>query len=135
MVNTSTGFVYQNYQNGAVVGSDATGYYISFGKIRDVWQKQGFEYGELGLPVSTIIKDIFYQNYQGGVVVGQDATGFYISKGETRKVWQQHNFESGILGFPTSDIITNDSTGLSYQKYQGGTIECPKSSVCSVSLR
>ena len=138
VVNTSTGFVYQNYQNGAVVGSDATGYYISFGKIRDVWQKQGFEYGELGLPVSTIIKEptgIFYQNYQGGVVVGQDTTGFYISKGETRKVWQQHNFESGILGFPTSDIITNDSTGLSYQKYQGGTIECPKSSVCSVSLR
>ena len=61
---------WQKYQNGYIVGSDETGYYVSMGAIRDVWESTGFESGRLGLPISepTMIGTIEMQSYQYGAI-------------------------------------------------------------------
>ena len=61
---------WQKYQNGYIVGSDKTGYYVSMGAIRDVWESTGFESGRLGLPISepTMIGTTEMQSYQYGEI-------------------------------------------------------------------
>jgi len=71
--NTATGAIYQEFQNGYIVGTGKTGYYISTGKIREYWAAQGFEFGDLGFPLSNITlksgtKYVYQQQYQGGTV-------------------------------------------------------------------
>ena len=123
--NENTGIYYQDYEHGCIVGNDKYGYYESRGKIREVWQEQGFEFGNLGFPLSDIQSSssgIYYQEYQGGFIVGRDKTGYYISTGKIREVWQRLGFEFGKLGFPTSNIKENPSSGIYYQDYEHGCI-------------
>ncbi len=123
--NENTGIYYQDYEHGCIVGNDKYGYYESRGKIREVWQKQGFEFGNLGFPLTDIQSSssgIYYQEYQGGFIVGRDKTGYYISTGKIREVWQRLGFEFGNLGFPTSNIKENPNTGIYYQDYEHGCI-------------
>ncbi|XTR50958.1 LGFP repeat-containing protein [Pseudarthrobacter sp. So.54] len=67
-----SGGVYQNYQNGAIIWSPRTGGFVSFGGIRSLWAKTGFENGKLGYPTSneyvTGRGGAVAQNYQGGVI-------------------------------------------------------------------
>ncbi len=70
--NKETGISWQAFQNGLIVGSNKTGFFESRGKIRDFWQKKGFESGQLGFPLSNITTDgnnTVRQKYQGGTVV------------------------------------------------------------------
>ncbi len=124
--NSASGIYFQYYQNGAIVGSDKTGYFESRGKIRDVWSKQGFEFGVLGFPTSNIETNsstgVFFQYYQNGAIVGSDKTGYFESRGKIREAWQNLKFESGPLGFPTSNIEKNPGTGAFFQYYQNGAI-------------
>ena len=103
------GASYQQYQNGYIVGTDKTGYYVSIGEIRERWESTGFEFGALGLPLSDISSNvstgISWQVYEYGLIVGSESTGFYESRGKIREMWQSLGFESGILGFPISSIV------------------------------
>ncbi|MBR2586923.1 hypothetical protein IKE71_00920, partial [Candidatus Saccharibacteria bacterium] len=54
-------------------------------------------------------------------IVGNPNHGYFISMGEIRDVWVKQQWEFGPLGFPQSDILTNEQ-GITYQKYEGGTI-------------
>ena len=123
---SSTGIYWQQYEKGYIVGKDSTGYFISTGKIREVWSKQGFESGSLGFPVANIESNpktgISWQQYEHGFIVGKDSTGYYVSQGKIRDVWARQNFESGSLGFPISNIDYNSSTGIYWQQYEKGYI-------------
>ena len=69
--NKSTGILFQRYENGYIVGNNKHGYYISMGKIRDVWESLGFESGRLGFPTAEIVEQpngSFSQTYQGGTI-------------------------------------------------------------------
>ncbi len=52
------------------MGNDKHGYYISSGKIREVWAKSGYESGMLGFPVSEVYRSGAYlvQKYQHGTI-------------------------------------------------------------------
>ena len=124
--NPTTGIYWQQYEHGFIVGKDSTGYYVSMGKIRDVWAKQGCEGGQLGFPLSNIKSNpttgIYWQQYEHGFIVGKDSTGYYISEGKIRDVWAAQGCESGELGFPVGDIETNPATGIYWQQYERGFV-------------
>lgn len=132
------GASYQQYQNGYIVGTDKTGYYVSIGEIRERWESTGFEFGALGLPLSDISSNvstgISWQVYEYGLIVGSESTGFYESRGKIREMWQSLGFESGILGFPISSIV-EEPDGLYYQKYQRGVVYCNISDKCWIEWR
>ena len=138
IVNPDNGTTYQQYQNGYIVGTDKTGYYVSVGKIRERWESTGFEFGALGLPLSDISSNvstgISWQVYEYGLIVGSESTGFYESRGKIREMWQSLGFESGILGFPISSIV-EEPDGLYYQKYQRGVVYCNISDKCWIEWR
>ncbi len=63
-------FYWQKYENGYIVGTLETGFYVSMGAIRDVWMENGLEYGKLGLPTSGPIKNNNYtiQKFINGII-------------------------------------------------------------------
>ncbi len=80
MHDSKTGMYWQQFQNGYIVGSDATGYYKSMnGPIRDVWAKNGYQNGVLGMPTSEIIRNSSAktqtQVFQNGQIVYSEETG------------------------------------------------------------
>ncbi|MBR3378523.1 hypothetical protein IKG50_04360, partial [Candidatus Saccharibacteria bacterium] len=91
----------------------------------DIWTKQGWENGPLGLPVGDILTNtqtgIVFQQYAGGFIVGNEKYGFYESRGKLRSYWAEHGYENGFMGFPMSNIIEADSN-IIYQRYQTGTL-------------
>ena len=124
--NTKTGIIYQQYQNGYIVGKDELGYFESTGNIRNVWHSFGFENGKLGFPISNVKHNsktgIYWQQYENGYIVGNGKYGYHESTGIIREVWRSFGFENGKLGFPISNVQTNSKTGMTYQQYQKGYI-------------
>ena len=68
--NPSTGISWQQYEKGFIVGKDSTGYFVSKGRIREIWQSTGYENGSYGFPISDIITEgnVQYQKYQKGTI-------------------------------------------------------------------
>ena len=122
---TSTGMIYQHYSGGAIVGNDKHGYFESRGKIRELWQKFGFEFGVFGFPTSNIETNpktgIYWQYFEGGAIVGNDKHGYFESRGKIREAWASQNFEFGKLGFPTSNIY-DAGTNRKAQSFENGII-------------
>ncbi|MDN3904307.1 zinc-dependent metalloprotease family protein, partial [Arthrobacter sp. YD2] len=118
------GGAYQNFANGAILWSPATGAHVSpKGAIRDAYQKSGFEGGPLGFPRSgeVTIKGGKYQDFQNGAILWSSSTGAHVSpKGAIRDAYQKSGFEGGPLGFPRSGEVT--IKGGKYQDFQNGAI-------------
>ena len=116
---------YQNFQNGAILWSAATGAQVSAnGPIRSAYQGAGFEAGILGFPTTgeiAIRGGGKYQNFQNGAILWSAATGAQVSpNGAIRTAYQAAGFEGGRLGYPTSGVYVLN--GLSVQDFQGGRI-------------
>ncbi|MDO4729582.1 MAG: hypothetical protein Q4A96_00045 [Candidatus Saccharibacteria bacterium] len=126
VTNKKTGFTYQNYQNGAVVGADDTGYWISSGKSRDVWAASGFERGALGYPISNLAKDattgLYQQSYTNGVVEGSDKLGYWIKNEAIDNRWIELGGLTGTLGKFKSGISSNKFTGIFWIQFEKGYI-------------
>ena len=138
LTNKTSGIEFQQYEHGYIVGNKEHGYYISIGKIRDVWSAQNWEFGPLGFPISTILTNkesgIEFQQYEHGYIVGNKEHGYYISTGAIRNVWANYNFELGPLGFPVSNILTNPASGIEFQQYEHGYIVGNKSHGYYISM-
>lgn len=122
---TSKNGYYQQYQNGYLVGSSATGWWESMtGPIRDRWEALKFQDGLLGFPIGAQICGIrdngCYQRYQGGYIVGSSATGYWESYGLIRNKWGSMGYEESVLGYPTGAI--NCTSNNCTQTYEHGTI-------------
>ena len=117
--NPWTGMEWYSYEGGLIVGNNSRGWFVSYGKSRDVWARTGFENG-LGFPISDIEKNeatgMEWQSYERGVIMGNDKRGWFESRGMIRTIWAASGFEYGRFGFPQTDIIN------SCQKYDGGWI-------------
>ncbi|MGN6406661.1 LGFP repeat-containing protein, partial [Sinomonas sp.] len=120
------GGIYQNYEGGAIIWSQATGAHSSMGAIRQRWQQMGFENGILGYPTSETIGGLrnggSFQNYEGGAIMWSPTTGAHESVGPIRDRWGQLGFEGGSLGYPVSNVIGGLRNGGSFQNYEGGAI-------------
>ncbi|MDQ4503240.1 GH25 family lysozyme [Sinomonas sp. ASV322] len=122
------GGTYQNYQNGAIIWSQATGAQVSpNGPLRTAWAQTGYETGVMGYPTSgvtcTLTNGGCYQGFQNGAIVWSQATGAQLSpNGPIRTAWAQTGFDAGPLGYPTTGIVGGLINGGTYQNYQNGAI-------------
>jgi uncharacterized protein with LGFP repeats/GH25 family lysozyme M1 (1,4-beta-N-acetylmuramidase) len=122
------GGAYQNFQNGAIIWSPASGAQLSpNGPIRSVWQASGFENGPLAYPTSDVVTGLTnggaFQNFQNGAIIWSPATGAQLSpNGPIRSAWQASGFETGTLGYPTSGVVGGLTNGGSYQNFQSGAV-------------
>ena len=122
------GGCYQNYQNGAIIWSPATGAQVSpSGPIRSLWATTGYENGSLGYPTSNQVCGLkdggCYQNYQHGAIIWSPASGGQISlSGPIRTLWATTGYENGALGYPTSNTVCGLKDGGCYQNFQNGAI-------------
>ena len=119
---------YQNFQNGAIIWSSASGPQVSpNGPIRSAWQSSGFETGPLGYPTTGVVGGLVnggnYENFQNGAIIWSPTSGAQLSpNGPIRSLWQTTGFEQGVLGYPTSNVVTGLANGGSYQNFQNGAI-------------
>ena len=120
--NPSTGITYQQYQSGFIVGKEDTGYWESMGPIRDVWAKNGFEWGKLGFPTTAVSYDLrtntHEQEYERGVIVGNGSKYYILS----RKIYDYWKTNYTKLGSPAEDLATNSSTNISWVRFKNGYI-------------
>lgn len=117
---------WQQYQNGYIVGSGATGYWESMGAIRQRWGQMGYQNGSLGFPVEpefTNADGSGWQRYQRGYIVkAAGAANAWESKGAIRAYWGSIGYQNGKAGWPTGPEVYNASTNTWSQTYQKGTI-------------
>ena len=116
---------YQDFANGAITSTAASGTWETYGDIRARWRATGFESGVLGYPVGAPVcgtkDDGCYQNFQNGAISWTSKTGAWETYGDIRAYWRAQNFESGYLGYPTG-APSRDAQGLLSQVFQGGTV-------------
>ncbi|MDM7989527.1 hypothetical protein [Arthrobacter sp. zg-Y877] len=121
---SANGGKYQNFANGAILWSPATGAQVSSnGPVRDAYQKSGFETGPLGYPTSgeMVIPGGKYQNYANGAILWSPTGGAQVSaNGPIRDAYRGQGFEGGRLGYPTSGEYAVGKTRV--QDFKGGQI-------------
>ena len=118
------GVFWQEYQNGFIVGSGATGFWESKGSIRSRWRDMRFEFGPLGLPTgpeNASPNGVFWQEYQNGFIVGSGATGFWEMRGGVKDRWNTLGGQSSSIGMPISPV-TIFPNGVSWQEFKNGFI-------------
>jgi hypothetical protein len=124
VVGLVNGGVYQNYQQGTIMWSPATGAHYTVGSIRQEWAARGYEGGMLGYPTSDEVAGLVnggaYQNYQRGTIMWSPATGAHYTIGAIRQAWASTGYEGGRLGYPLTSEYASGS-GVA-QDYQGGRI-------------
>ncbi|NUT70045.1 lysozyme M1 [Pseudarthrobacter sp. C4D7] len=128
MCGLRNGGCFQNFVNGTVMYSPATGAQtMSSAPIRDRWATTGFEGGSLGYPTSGAICGLrnggCFQNFEKGTIMWSAASGAQVMMpGPIQQSWAGQGFENGALAFPTSgQTCTSDKLSCS-QTFQGGTI-------------
>ena len=110
----------QNYQNGVITYSAATGARVISGEMLARYRENSAYLG-VATSAKTAIRDGgFYQNFQRGALLYSPATGTQVSVGGVRTIWAATGFENGVLGYPSSGEIP--ANGGVYQTYQGGFI-------------
>lgn len=71
----------QEFQRGAIYWSPASEAHMVVGGIRDVWARQGWEFGQLGYPVGNegFWAGAYRQNFQGGsIAIGAPGPGDHL---------------------------------------------------------
>ena len=114
---------WQNFQNGAIIGTIKTGFWESRGGIRERWSQLGWQGGSMGYPTTGENWDGrgWWQNYEQGAIVGTIKTGFWESRGGIRATWRGLNFECGVAGYPIGPEIY-DGNNTWHQDYEHGRI-------------
>jgi len=115
---------WQQFENGFIIGTGATGFWESKGGVRERWGQLGYQNGVLGYPTGPENYDGrgWWQSYQNGSIIGTIATGFWESKGSTRERWGQLGYQTGTMGYPTGALITSSDSNAAWQSYQNGYI-------------
>ncbi|WBF61934.1 glucosaminidase domain-containing protein [Propionibacterium freudenreichii] len=113
----------QQFQNGRIYWSGATGGHAIKGGIGDTFAAMGDSaYGLLGLPTGDEVSlpAGWYQQFQGGRIYWFGPTGGHMVRGGIGDSYVNQGASTGLLGLPTSSEISAD--GGSYQVFQGGRI-------------
>lgn len=115
---------YQQFQNGYIVYSAATGAWESKGAIRDTWARTGYQNGIAGFPIGPETYDAgtntWSQTYQNGVIAGKGSTGFWFVNTTLYNRWNALGNTRSSLGLPTSTTVGDNYSA--YQRFQNGYI-------------
>lgn len=114
------GGVYQQFQNGCIYWSQATGAWGLSGTILTTYNNEGGP-NSLGFPTSGAPSGTnVYQNFQGGQVYLNSSNDIYIVHGGIYGHYSAIGAENSHLGAPTAN--ESDSASGAYQQFQNGRI-------------
>ncbi|GAC1322232.1 MAG: hypothetical protein NVSMB13_00300 [Mycobacteriales bacterium] len=121
---TSDGMV-QQYANGSIYWSPATGAHEIHGGIRDRYLSIGGP-AFLGYPTSdesaTANGAGRYNTLEAGAIYWSPASGAYEVHGAIRGNWATNGAESGLLGFPVTNETATPVLFGRYNHFQGGSV-------------
>ncbi|MBJ7451114.1 MAG: hypothetical protein JHC71_03395 [Blastococcus sp.] len=103
------GGCFQEFQDGAVYWSPATGAHPVLGAIRTTWNSTGWEAGPLGYPTAAeacgLAAKGCVQSFQNGHVYWSSASGAHlVMPGAIRDLWWAKGGENSSLGYPTGEV-------------------------------
>ncbi|MFG6445031.1 hypothetical protein ACFXQA_07115 [Microbacterium sp. P07] len=120
------GGCYQEFQDGQMHWTSATGAQPTIGAILDEWKSLSSEQGVLGYPLSAeqcVLADGgCYQEFQGGQIHYSAASGAHATRAPFLAYWQSRGSERSVLRYPTSDQKCGLKEQGCYQNYQGGLV-------------
>jgi uncharacterized protein with LGFP repeats len=110
----------QNFQNGTIYWSRATGAHVVRGALRDEWAAWGLQ-TTLGYPTTEEFCDTSGcgQHFQNGSIYWSPATGAHVVRGALRDEWALTGWQTG-LGYPVTEEFC-DPTGCG-QHFQNGSV-------------
>jgi uncharacterized protein with LGFP repeats len=115
---------FNNFQNGGIFWSPASGAHEIDSQIRNRWGKLGTVLGPLGYPISnksgTPDGKGSYNLFQRGSIYYTPTTGAHEVYGLIRDAWASQGYETGALGYPVSGEY--DVPGGRRNNFQGGYI-------------
>ncbi|MGB3485912.1 MAG: hypothetical protein WBB07_27290 [Mycobacterium sp.] len=118
----------QNFANGAVFFSPATGARSMFGAILDKYRAAGGPEGDLGFPnmdegpgrISPESRNVTFNIPEGGVIFWTPQSGAWVVKGLLNSAWDKLGGSAGPLGVPVEDE-TYSGESIS-QRFTGGQL-------------
>ena len=126
----------QDFQNGSVHYSPATGAAITYGPVLQLWGSTGWENGKLGYPLANerfgLRDGGSQQKFQGGAVI-TSPYGVFVGNGAILTTWVNGGSQDGRLGYPTSNEYTVN--GVATQDYEGGQVTWTSARGIQVSYR
>ena len=123
MKDAANGGAYQHFTGGSIYFHPSTGAHRVTGGIRNLWEAQGWERGQMGYPTgeeTTTAGGGVYQTFQGGTAYWHPGSESYFVHDAIMGTYGFYNWERGELGYPSSDETPSANGGV-YQIFQGGT--------------
>lgn len=116
----------QDFQQGSLVWSPATGVWAIDKPTAAKWASTGRVNGVLGYPIGVTHCGLpgggCFQDFQGGSVYWSPATPAVVTRGSIRVAWARNGWESGWLGYPTSDETCTVFGAGCFENFQNGAI-------------
>jgi len=123
MKDAANGGVYQHFTGGSIYFHPSTGAHRVTGGIRNLWEAQGWERGQMGYPTGEETATAgggVYQTFQGGATYWHPRTGTYYVHDAMLGAYGRAGYEWGRYGYPLSNETPSANGGV-YQIFQGGT--------------
>ncbi|HZB21188.1 MAG TPA: N-acetylmuramoyl-L-alanine amidase, partial [Blastococcus sp.] len=116
----------QEFQNGTVTWSPATGAQGTNGGIRAAWLASGGESGAMGYPTTALgcgfVRGGCGQQFQRGSIYWSPTAGAHPTSGAIRATWMATGWERGPLGYASSDITCGLTDDGCIQTFEGGLV-------------
>lgn len=117
---------YNDFENGGIYWSGATGARSVYGAIYGTWARYGWEGGHLRLPTTSEMGTpngrARYNHFEGGSIYFSPATGAREVRGSIRAKWAGLGWETSVLRLPVTDELgTPDRIGR-FNHFEGGSI-------------
>ena len=123
MKDAANGGAYQHFTGGSIYFHPSTGAHRVTGGIRNLWEGQGWERGQMGYPTGEETATAgggVYQTFQGGAAYWHPRTGTYYVHDAMLGAYGRAGYEWGRYGYPLSNETPSANGGV-YQIFQGGT--------------
>lgn len=113
---------YQEYANGTILWSPATGAHYNWHGIREEWRTKGGINGSYGYPTTDehFSGTSTVQNYETGSIFWSEARGITGVHGAINTKWRAFGAQAG-LGVPTTNQVASVKSGAT-QKFEKGNI-------------
>ena len=123
MKDAADGGAYQHFTGGSIYFHPSTGAHRVTGGIRNLWEGQGWERGQMGYPTGEETSTAgggVYQTFQGGTAYWHPRTGSYYVHGAVLGAYGRAGYARGRYGYPLTNETASINGGV-FQRFQGGT--------------
>lgn len=118
---------YQDFQNGKIHWSEATGAHWTRGGIQAAWAATQWENGLIGYPTSDehcgLVDGGCYQDFQDGKIYWKASPGARVVLPKMLSGWSSVGYERSWLGYPVGDQVCNDAVTECRQAFESGVVQ------------